>query len=321
MKTGNVAGHNEVIAEANRLSLISWGSVLAGLFFIMAMSWLLYLLGLSIGVSVADATDKGSISSGFGISAMMWIIFSSIIVYFLGGMLTARLSGKHDKKTGMLHGVTLWGVTTTLILVLSYIGIANLLQTGQSLLSSTASTVVNTASALGTGTTKTVDYIARHTSEAANNKIIFIIQAKLKRHAATVIANSEPNGGGAEASSQDALKALEQIDIQVLQSAALQLMQRDIEGAKNVLIANTNLSDTQINSIVEGVNRQIAQTINQYENELRTATEAMAVYSQAVMWAVFSASAIGLALSILGGSLGAATSKRLYFAQSHQTIV
>lgn len=316
MKTGNVAVHNELLADANRLTLISWGSVLAGLFFIMAMSWLLYLLGLSIGISVADATDTGSISSGFGISAMIWIIFSSMVVYFLGGMLTARLSGKHDKKTGMLHGVTLWGITTTLILVLSYIGIANLLQTGQSLFSSTASTVVNTASALGTGTTKTVDYIVRHTSEAANNKIVNIIQAKLKRNAATVITNTEPNGG-AEARSQDALKVLEQIDIQVLQSAAIQLMLRDIEGAKNVFIANTSLSDKQINSLVEGVNREIMQTITQYENELRTATEAMAVYSQAVMWAVFSASAIGLALSILGGSLGATTTKRLYFAQNN----
>lgn len=319
MKTGNVAVHDDMLAESNRLTIISWGSVFAGLFFIMAMSWILYLLGLSIGVSVADATDAGLISSGFGIGAIIWIIFSSMTVYFLGGMLTARLSGKLDKKTGMLHGVTLWGISTTLILVLSYIGIASLLQTGQSLLSSTASTVVNTASALGTGTTKTVDYIARHTSEAANSKIVNIIHAKLKRHAATVLAKADSKAGS-EVSSQEALQALEQMDREVLQSVAIQLMQRDIEGAKNLLVVNTNFNDTQINNIVEGANRQIAQTINQYENELDTATKAMADYSQAVMWAVFSASAIGLALSILGGSLGATTSKRLYITQNHQTI-
>lgn len=417
METGKIVAHDEAAAEVNRLSLISWGSVLAGLVFIVAMSWLLYLLGLAIGVSAADAADAASISSGFGISAVIWIVISSMVVYFLGAMLAARLSGKHDKTTGMLHGVTLWGVTTTLMLVFGYMGITSLLQTGQSLLSSTASAVVNTASALGSGTSSTASYIAQHAPDAADSKIVNKIQAKLKRHASDLIADADPKGGaeisqddvretidqldsealqemaaqlidgdteqaketlsnnsglseqqideliesmsqevqemlgtankddgltaeiqnrvkqrfarfasdldapgGPNVSSADIQQALEQIDMQTMQSVAMRLIMRDVEGAKDILVANTNLTDAQINDLVDGVNREVEQTITQYQNELNSATEAMATYSQAVLWAVFSASAIGLLLSILGGAMGAATTQRLYVA-SRQTVL
>ncbi|GJL73603.1 MAG: hypothetical protein NMNS01_28020 [Nitrosomonas sp.] len=417
METGNIVAHDEAAAEVNRLSLISWGSVLAGLVFIVAISWLLNLLGMAIGVSAADAADATSISGGFGISAVIWIVISSMIVYFLGAMLTARLSGKHDKTTGMLHGVTLWGVTTTLMLVLGFIGITGLLQTGQSLLSSTASTVVNTASALGSGTSDTASYIAQQASDAEDSKIVNKIQAKLKRHASSLIADADPKGGaeisqrdvretidqldsdalekmatqlidgdteqaketlannsglseqeidtliesmsqevqemlgteniddgltaeiqnrvkqrfarfasdldapgGPNVSSQDIQQALEQIDMQTLQSVATRLIMRDTESAKDVLIANTNLTDAQIDDLVDGVNREVEQTITKYQNELNSATEAVATYSQAVLWAVFSASAIGLLLSILGGAMGAATTQRLYVA-SRQTVL
>lgn len=417
MENVKIVAHDETIAEVNRRSLISWGSVFAGLVFIMAMSWLLYLLGLAVGVSVADAADAVSISSGFGTGAVIWIVISSMVVYFLGAMLTARLTGKHDTTTGMLHGVTLWGVTTTLMLMLGYIGITGLLQTGQSLLSSTASTVVNTASALGSGTANTANYIAQHAPEAADSKIVNNIQAKLKRHASKLIADADPKSGadisqrdvretidqldsdvlqkiamqlidgdteqaketlsnnsglserqinelvesiseevqemlgtagnndglavdiqnrvkqrfvkfvddldapgGPNVTSRDVHRALEQIDIQTLQSVAMRLILKDVEGAKDVLIANTNLTDAQINDLVDGVNREVEQTIAKYQDEFDSATEAVATYSQAVLWAVFSASAIGLLLSILGGSIGAATTHRLYVA-SLQTII
>jgi DNA integrity scanning protein DisA with diadenylate cyclase activity len=101
-------------------------------------------------------------------------------------------------------------------------------------------------------------------------------------------------------------QALEQIDMQTLQSVVMQLINGDIEGAKDVFITHTNLIDAQINDLVAGMNREVEQIIAKYQDEFNSATEAVATYSQAVLWAVFSASAIGLVLSILGGSVGAA---------------
>jgi hypothetical protein len=392
------------------LSLISWGSVVAGLVFCVALSWLLYLLGLAIGVSVTDATDAEAIGSGLGTGAVIWIVLSSLLVFFLGAMLTARLSGKHDKTTGMLHGVTLWGAVTTLMLILAVAGVTGLLQTGQKVVSSTATVTANTASSLGGGATGTLDYLARNASDVMDSKIVNNIQARLKRQASKLIASTDAQGGadvsqrdvskaieqldndvlqdiaihlidgdtekakeilasktdltekqiedivkglskevegieneaedvqdrvkqqlasyiagldapgGPQLSTQEVSRALEELDIDTLQATTMQLVQGNTEGAKDILAARTNLTDAQIDDLVDGVNQQIEQTIAKYQKELNEATEAVATYTQAVLWAVFAASAIGLALSILGGSIGAATSKRLYM-NSRQMII
>src|SRR3569832_569620 len=49
--------------------LISWGAIIAGLFFVITASWLLFLLGSAIGVSIADASDMEAIGKGFGLGA------------------------------------------------------------------------------------------------------------------------------------------------------------------------------------------------------------------------------------------------------------
>jgi len=418
METKTIVEHEEFDADVNRLSMISWGSVLAGLVFCVALSWLLYLLGLAIGVSVTDVTDAEAIGSGLAIGAVIWMVLSSLLVFFLGAMLTARLSGKHDTTTGMLHGVTLWGLVTTLMLVLSVVGITGLLQTGQKLVSSTATVTTNTAASLvGGSATNTLDYFTRNASQIMDSKIVNNIQAKLKRQASKIIADADAKGGakvsqrdisetieqldsddlqditthliegnteqaketlskrsdlterqiddlieglstevkemaksvedelalakdvqnrvkqqfssfvagldapgGPRVSTQDVSRALEQLDLQTVQSAAIQLLQRDIEGAKDILVANTDLTDEQINDLVDGVNQEVERTIAQYRDKLNTATEAIATYSQAVLWSVFAASAIGLVLSILGGYFGATTSKRLYIERRQMII-
>ncbi len=417
MKTETAVELDEISADVNRLSLISWGSVLAGLVFCVALSWLLYLLGLAIGVSVTDVTDAEAIGSGLGTGAVIWMVLSSLLVFFLGAMLTARLSGKHDTTTGMLHGVTLWGVVTTLMLVMGVVGITGLLQTGQTMVSSTATVTTNTATSLGGDTTNALGYLTRNASEFMDSKVVNNIQARLKRQASKVIADADAKGGaevsqsevseafeqldgdtlqdiaiqlidgeteqakeilanntdlserqiddlikglfneaeemaksvkdelalvrgvqnrvkqqfssyvadldapgGPKVSAQDVNRALEQLDMQTLQSTAMQLLQGDTEGAKDILVANTNLTDAQIDDLVVGVNQEVESTIAKYQDELNAATEAVATYTQAVLWSVFAASAIGLALSILGGSVGAATSKRLY-TERRQMII
>ena len=146
------------------------------------------------------------------------------------------------------------------------------------------------------------------------------IQNLVKEELARFVADIDAPGGP-RVSSQDVRQALEYIDMQTLQSVATQLILRDVEGAKDVLVANTSLSDAQINDIVSSVNREVENTVANYEKELASATEAVATYSQAVLWAVFCASAIGLVLSIFGGLVGAATSKKLDVLRRQQVVV
>ncbi|MFG0332322.1 MAG: hypothetical protein ACF8TS_03075, partial [Maioricimonas sp. JB049] len=98
--TGHVGSREEVVTNLDRPPLLSWGAIVGGVVFLVASSWLLNLLGFAMGVSVADATDGDAINNGLSIGAIVWIILSALIAYFLGSLLTARLSGKIDSTVG-----------------------------------------------------------------------------------------------------------------------------------------------------------------------------------------------------------------------------
>ncbi|MFG0335643.1 MAG: hypothetical protein ACF8TS_19970, partial [Maioricimonas sp. JB049] len=313
------------------------------------------------------------------------------------------------------HGLTLWGVGTTLILVLSYMGISSLLQTGYQLVSATASAatsaVTTTVSGVATGAQAAGSMVA----SVADTRVAENIKARLKRRAASVVARSEAEGGadvtqdeartaiesldsetlqriathitlgemtaaretlaeetnlsdnevreiiqgienefeqqlgaeendeglagdvanaiqrqaadyvadfdaagGARVTQRNVRRALEQLDPQTLQTVSMRLMSGDTQAAKDTLTANTNLTSRQINDIVEGVNADVSRTVQRYQEEAAQAVEAASTYTQAVLWSVFLASAMGLAVSLLGGWLGADSSRRLYVETHHK---
>src|SRR3569623_810611 len=119
-------------------SLLSWGYIIAGLFFVISASWLVFLLGSAIGVSIADASDMEAIGKGFGLGAAIWIVLSGIISFFLGSWEAARQSGRPDDNDGMLHGLTLWSVATVEMLVLGSWGIGRVIHTDQTFNNGTA---------------------------------------------------------------------------------------------------------------------------------------------------------------------------------------
>lgn len=394
----------EIFTDADRGPLLSWGAVIAGLFVLVATSWLLYLLGLALGVSVADASDGEAIGSGLGMGVVAWMLISSLVAYFIGSMLASRVSGKTDSTVGMLHGLTLWGIATTLMVVLSYIGVTNLLQTGYSMVESTASTVTSAVSATAG---QTFD-AAQAVSGSVDEELADNIQARLKRRASSVIAQSQAPGG-ADVSQQEVREAIENIDDQAiyeiathvsmgelrtarekltratklssgevrdlvdgvanefeqqlgtaenetdlvgditksiqrqtsdlvaeldpeggvnvtqsdiktamsqltpetLRKVAFRLAQGKTQGAKDVLTANTTLTTREVNEIVQGVDEDVSRTIQRYQNRATEAVEKASAYTQAVLWTVFVANALGLAVALLGGWLGTESTRHI----------
>ena len=392
-----------IIAQTDRRSSISWGAIFAGLVFVIAGSWLLYLFGAAMGVSIADLSDGEAVGEGFSIGAIFWIVLSSLAVYFVGAMLTARLSGKTDSLVGMLHGLTLWGVATSIILVLSYMGVRALLHTGYSIVSTTASTVGATLSEAPQGAAA----LEQTVEDLSNTKIATNIQARLKRRAAQVLARNEAPGGnaseeeiqtainqldsstlqdvsthvvlgemtaaretladetnltdgevnaiiqgvsdrfqeeigtddnnqGLEKDIEDALKtrvadfvadldssrgaqlsqsevrrALNQLTPENLETISVRLVRGDVQGAKDTLTANTNLSRAEVNSVIDGVNQDVSSQVDEFQETANEAAEAATTYAQAVLWTVFLSGAMGLAVSLIGGWLGTESTRKM----------
>lgn len=229
------------------LPVISWGAVFAGLFFVIAASWLLFLLGSAIGVSIADASDMNAIGKGLGWGAIIWIILTEIVVFFIGGVLTARLAGRLNDMDGLLHGLTLWGVGTVVMLVVGSWGVGNALQAGQSLISGVAS--------MGKALVRGVGAAGSTVAGAADSGLMADVTSMIKRQAAQAAAQGSGGVSGPEVE-----RAINQVDAQTLQSVAQQIARGDTEGAKTALARATSLSRQEVDQIVNNVSRQMAQS-------------------------------------------------------------
>jgi hypothetical protein len=329
---------NALVAGTDPRPLISWGAVFAGLVFVVAATWLLFLLGSAIGVSIADASDAEAVGKGLGIAATIWVLMTTFVAFFIGSLLTARLSGKSEQAIGMLHGITLWSVGTGLMLVLGAWGVRGLIQTG----ASAVTTVVSAGTSIGPAG---IENAQAGPEELADSPLVTAIQARMKREIAEAVAEAQrldsaqtavtgqpaptgrPDQSAAAgrrpaASQQEIRRALDEIDAEMLIAAAQPIVAGDPERAKDVLAVNTSLGEREIDAIVDGVSREMGQEIEKAQQQLNQTVEAASTYTQAVSWITFVAGALGLIVAIAGGWLGAGTVHRLYAmdVSSHTTV-
>jgi hypothetical protein len=257
------------------------------------------LFGSAVGISIADATDLEAVGKGLGIAAGIWLVITALVAYFLGGWLAGWLSGETVKSVGMLHGVTVWGASIVWMLFLSYVGMSGLAQTGKAVLggATKAGTALISTATAGAGVA------GAKADELENSPIMNQIQALLKRRASELAAQANVPGG-AEVSPEEVRRAIDQLDAQALQAAAVQLLQGNTEAAKNVMAVNTNLSEAQIDEIVDGVATELKQDIEKYKAEAAKRMESLSSYTQAVIWVMFVSNCLGLVLAIIGGWLG-----------------
>ena len=277
---------------------ISWGAVFAGLFFVIAASWLLFLLGSSIGVSIADASDLKAMGSGLGWGAIIWIILTELVVFFIGGVLTARLAGRLNDMGGLLHGLTLWSAGTVLMLLLGSWGVGNVFQAGQSLIGGAAS--------MGREVIQGAGAASPDLAGAVDSQLMNDIQATIKREAAQAASQAAQTGGPAgDISPQEARQAINQLDQNTLQSIARQLVMGNADGARNALADNTNLSEQEINALIDGISQQVNRQMEQVKQQASQTVERVSSYTQGVMWTLFVSSLLALIAALIGGSLGA----------------
>lgn len=92
--------------------LYFWGSVIAGTLVVLSLFTLSYLLMIGCHVGV---TAEGLLSLGWG--AAIWLVVTSCIAYYIGGMTANSIS--RPLGTGWLKGISVWGLSIPLALVIS----------------------------------------------------------------------------------------------------------------------------------------------------------------------------------------------------------
>lgn len=251
-----------------------------------------------------------AIGKGFGISAVVWIVMSGIVAYFLGSMVASRLSGRADDAEGALHGLILWSVATVVLLVLGFWGMGGLVNAGKSVITGTVSA--------GKTLVQSVGSAGSSENDLARLPVMTDVQAIIKRAAAGAgeqASGTEANQAiselsatsGGQVSPGELRQAMARLDQDVLAQVAQQLILGNTDAAKNVLIANTNLSEQEVDALIKGVAQQVGQRVEQAKQQVAETAEQVAHYTQALMWTLFFSALLALVASLAGGLLGART--------------
>jgi len=104
----------------------SWGAIFAGAVAAASLSLILLVLGTGLGFSAMSPwSDRGADASTLGISAIAWLVLTSIAASGIGGYLAGRLrvkwSGVHTDESyfrDTAHGFVAWGVATLTVAAL-----------------------------------------------------------------------------------------------------------------------------------------------------------------------------------------------------------
>lgn len=283
-RTGDVA-----VAVAGRR--ISWGAVFAGVIIVLIVQLVLSLLGVGIGASTIDPTQRGGTpeASTFGIGAGLWWVICSLISVFAGAWVAGRLAGMPDRTDGILHGLVAWGLAMLVLIYLLTTTVSNLVGGAFGVVGSAMQAAGQGAEAAGRAAT----------GAAQTPSLLGPFQQDLQQ----VL-------GQARQQAQQAGQQLQQITSDenvrsVVQKAVTagpeNLSDADRQAAVNALVQHTGMSRPE-------AEQKLAQWQRAYQQAKQQALQAAEATADAVakasLWS-FVALLLGAIVAAIGGMLGA----------------
>jgi hypothetical protein len=106
---------------------VSWGAIIAGAIVAISCQLLLTTLGLAIGMATVNPLHETNAANGLATGAGVWWLVSGLISLFIGGLVAGRMAGFSRWVDGMLHGLTVWGLTAVASLFMLTTSLANLI--------------------------------------------------------------------------------------------------------------------------------------------------------------------------------------------------
>lgn len=280
---------------------IHWSAVTAGLVFTFAVSWLLFMLGSAIGLSIFeffnpyDPEFKPEAAT-LNTMVIIWVFLSSIIGFYLGGLLAGRLTGIADRAVGLLHGIAVWASAVVVSVILGSFGVNGIVNSSLNALKGLAAAGGGAAYWLKTDARRPPDYLEPLTAA---------IKREMSKAVAGAVNETAP---GAPVPAQTVKAAVDQLSKPTLVSVASALLQGNTQLAKDVLASSTTLTDAQVEQIVQAAKIKA----DEMATALKAKADTVEDYVTGILWLVFLSSTAALLAAIAGGWMGVETIARMY---------
>lgn len=139
---------SSTVAGARTVQRVSWGAIIAGAVIAIALMTLFTLFGVGIGAAIIDPQYDQNPGDGMSITAMIYLIITQLVALGAGGFVAARMAGIPRTISSLLHGASVWAVTTVFMAWASVVGVGAMFGAAGSLLSGTASSVASVGEAM-----------------------------------------------------------------------------------------------------------------------------------------------------------------------------
>lgn len=139
----------ELVKETELNRRVSWGSIIAGVVTVMAVSLLLTTLGSSLGFSLLSP-QSDDVINGAGKAVMIWSVISIVLSLAAGGFVAGRLAG----ADGTIHGFLSWATSLLVASVLGFAAAGGILHMAGNAVGAAASVTGSTLSGLGSAAGK-----------------------------------------------------------------------------------------------------------------------------------------------------------------------
>jgi len=111
----DIVYRNEGVNPLSRRT--DWGSIWLGVFVFTAIWSVFGALGVAIFASSANP-NVGAPIAAMGIGMSIWAIVLTIIAMYVAGFVTGRLAGLSSRYDGLIHGMTMFGLSVVAVIVL-----------------------------------------------------------------------------------------------------------------------------------------------------------------------------------------------------------
>lgn len=158
---------------------VSWGGIFAGTLVALGVQLLLMLLGMGIGFGIINPVTTENMGA-VGIGSGIWILACTLISLFVGGWVTARISGMTSGTKCALHGFVVWALFTFTAFYL-------MTTAAGGLISSFAGTIGRSASVIGGEISGVTPQMAENAMNAASRASIWGFVALLLSAGAAIL--------------------------------------------------------------------------------------------------------------------------------------
>lgn len=310
-------------------SAVSWAAIFAGAIAGAALSLILFILGVGLGLMTVSPWSGEGIDAGtFGISAILWLTFTSLAASALGGYLAGRLRTKwvavHADEVyfrDTAHGFLAWAfsilVTATLLSSLMAAMVAGGVRAGSAVVSGVTGTAAQVTGGAGIAAAVLgADSMGSEGASEAGDTIDYFLDSLFRRDSGAASEGDsagESSSGSQTADTRDQADDVQDMTAPVMEVARIlgraltsdEPREEDLEYVGQLVANYTGISAEEAETRVEETLESMRTELREWEATARkTADDVRAAGAFMSMWffiALLSGAFVGSFSATLGG--------------------